>query len=115
MTDYTSMTDEQINKAVADSLGLQWAIPPVASSTGGWQFSSVSDDADHLKDYCNDWGAMGPIIEGECIDLYFFANSVGGYNWSARDGRGEIYLECTDKNPKRAAAIFFLMMQEAKQ
>jgi hypothetical protein len=64
MTDYSEETDDQINYRVGGAMGIEQSY--------------------QVPDYCNDWAAIGPIIE-----------------------KYEI-------NPKRAAAICFLMMQDAK-
>ena len=90
MTDYSAMSDDHINAEVTLIIG------------------SHSADG-HYPDYCNDWAAIGPIIEKYEIDLDFDRDKN---EWLA-SGIGEYTQAAFAPNPRRAAAICFLMMQEA--
>ena len=91
MTDYSVQTDDEINAEVALITG------------------DHSADGTY-PDYCNDWAAIGPVIEGEKIDVDY-----DGTSWYASNHSNK-YQKITPwgegNNPKRAAAICFLMMQE---
>jgi hypothetical protein len=60
------------------------------------------------------WEDIGPIIEKEGIEL---CHDLEG-NWCAQDpfydGNFDFMPEGIDKNPKRAAAICYLMMKDAE-
>lgn len=102
-TDYSKMSDFEINKCVAKIYGgfaLTLAVhnePPSGKSFDPGRF-----------DPCNNPADAWPIIVEERIRL----NPILYTKWIAED-----YLEdfsFTDINPLRAAMIVFLMMQESK-
>jgi len=66
----------------------------------------IIDGSQSTFDPCNSWADAGPIIEQNRISIVEQAQ-----DWCA-EGRG-IY-PIPDKNPRRAAMIVFLMMQEQK-
>ena len=113
MTDYSESTDDQINRFVTIALGYvrdetlehEWYYDPKGESHENDNRGPLR----RLKNYCNDWAAIGPIIENYGIDLELF----GCPQWWAREAPNA-QSEWADKNPKRAAAICFLMMQDAK-
>lgn len=87
MTDYSEKTDEEINYKVGGAMGIEQSY--------------------QVPDYCNDWAAIGPIIEKYEIDLDFYRSMNGWY----ASGMSEYSKMAEAPNPKRAAAICFLMMQ----
>lgn len=122
MTDYSEWHDERINCGVFSSNS---DIGKVAKITfdisGDGCFWAVGHDGQYFSgevpDYCNDWAAIGLIIESSAITLD--SPSVYGGAWRALgrwDFTGDSGYSDTaaDKSPMRAAAICFLMMQEAK-
>ena len=96
MTDYSKMTDKYINIEVCLITG---------------DHGPCGD----IPDYCNDWAAIGPIVQANNINLTpesdgrWAVNPINKYTYNEEP----IYdAGFTDENPKRAAAICFLMMQE---
>ena len=61
----------------------------------------------------NNWSDMGQLIEQNKINLNYFEDDDGGY-YSATSGEYGCEShenECDNKNPLRAAAIVYLLMQ----
>jgi len=81
---YQEMSDEQIEFAVSDALGIPRG-----------------------DKWCSDWAVSGPIISRKEISIIFHWNDAGIHGavpkFPAR------YYE--DSNPLRAAMIVFLMME----
>ncbi len=102
MSKYAEMSDTDINKLVAEKLGLKvlhlddTAIPMVRC-----------DDRKNKKsfyaDYCNNPSDAWPIILENKIDITFDSRAD-----QAEAGGG--FYSSIDKNPLRAAMIVFLMM-----
>jgi len=61
-----------------------------------------------FKDYCGSWADAGPIIQEEKIDLTFMDIENC---WCAGKVTPEVFIDCTNHNPLRAAMIVFLMMK----
>lgn len=112
---YTEMTDSEINKAVSkhfkshvflnisgDPVSLE---PDPAATYTGKDFDEVPFDP------CNSWADAGMFIEGHQISLD--AIYEGGPRWLSFAGDGGQF-RYVDPNPRRAAMIVFLMMQEGK-
>jgi len=114
MIDYSEMTDFEINKAVAakekerlDSefkknceergISLEAIELFLCSPKNIYQCQS--------PDYCNDWAVMGHIIQDKGISIR--SPRAGINDWIARYG----LFSVDHKNPLRAAAIVFLMME----
>ena len=95
---YSEQTDDQINKAVSLAITGQCV------------------DGCYL-DYCNDDSVIGPIIWENKITMDSPTTFEGFWNalagWDYHKDSGYKY-SARNKNPKRAAAICFLMMQDAK-
>ena len=93
MTDYSEMTDNQIDRKVGAALGVDTGL-----------------------DYCNDWAAIGPIIEDNKISIQHESHvSISwGANWCATGVAkidGVVITNCAySDSMTRAAAICFLMM-----
>jgi len=103
VTDYSKMSDEQINTAVAMALGEKAGEP-----VNGMQLIAV--DGEYLSssfDPCNSWADAGPIL---------FKNGIGigiyGYGEWGASNTSHTYVHGT--NPLRAAMIVFLMMNEGE-
>lgn len=110
---YSWMSDFEINKLVAEALGEE--------VTGNHHSSVICKDKDNpdtgwLRDYCNSWADMGPLINEYGIGVWTHPDFDG--KWSARfnikRGVSVVYDVTQDKNPLRAAAICFLMMKESE-
>ncbi|UAX00685.1 phage protein NinX family protein [Proteus terrae] len=107
MNKYTELSDFEINKKVAEKLGLAYEVTRYGvvtrmSNKEQWrEFNPCNNPAD----------AMPIIIENK-IGMNFIGNIVG---WSAShicESKGE--LEVYDKNYYRAAMMCFLIMKDAK-
>ncbi|TXE41410.1 DUF2591 domain-containing protein [Serratia marcescens] len=110
MTDYSKMSDYEINTAVATS-----------------QFGNWRADADICKritsksiDYCNNPADAWPIIVENGISLYHDnGNWQAEMTYDAPVGAFGTDETCSkfvdDKKPLRAAMIVFLMMKDAEK
>jgi len=117
MTDYSKMSDFDINKAVAKALNLDWSIEPshrviCAHSGKGNIYVRFNP--------CNSWVDAGPIIIDNKISL---SNVIIRWDASALvyddkfDDGFKIYrsnsgVESSSRGALRAAMIVFLMMKE---
>lgn len=128
MKDYASMSDFEINKLVANSLG-NVQVGQVSDEIGGSEVQYTVYKNSGLnregmvnmrpclikKDFCNNPADAWPIIVENGITLAFqdgnwwadnLAYWVDGVEWSIGGIIG--------KNPLRAAMIVFLMMKESE-
>ncbi|CNF26759.1 Protein of uncharacterised function (DUF2591) [Yersinia rohdei] len=117
MSNYSAMSDFEINKAVAIHLGMK----PFDEETG-WQgltnepyVDVIVRGAGRLGGFnpCNKAADAWPIIFRERITL---TPKIAGYEWDAISPvilNDDIEHLHADKNPLRAAMIVFLMMKES--
>lgn len=113
---YSEMSDFEIDRAVALHLGLNIKAHRVDGDDNP-VFVIVGEKFTREKlafQPCNSWADAGPIIQGnylsiECDDM--FDVPMPSSYWKAYNPKGNHY---TDENPRRAAMIVFLMMQEQK-
>lgn len=115
MKSYADMSDNDINAAVASSLGVEFEqhesgiyvsikrdIGNVVSITG-------------IVDYCNNWADAGPVILENKIGIETTSSSC---EWMARTcstNMSNMMFRCSKhKNPLRAAMIVFLMMKDSE-
>jgi len=105
---YSEMSDFEINKAAALAAGYQLSsdFQSLLDEFAPGCVNVIIDGSQSTFDPCNSWADAGPIIEQNRISIVEQAQ-----DWCA-EGRG-IY-PIPDKNPRRAAMIVFLMMQEQK-
>jgi hypothetical protein len=119
--DYNKESDDNINAAMTE----------VIFNLNGWGFNESSrvfflyglDGVEYYEqqviDYCNNPADMWPIILENKISLHWGWEIAGecsaiGVTWKPSSIKPRpINHEYTSKNPLRAAAIVFLMMQEA--
>lgn len=110
MTDYSKLSDEQINTAVAMALGEKAGEP-----VNGMQLIAV--DGEYLSssfDPCNSWADAGPIIVENCISMVWdCAEDASSAWWNAVDKFDDCRIQY-QANPLRAAMIVFLMMNEGE-
>lgn len=125
---YESMSDMDINKAIANSLRVYWFLSPDRGNSNRWEYCDYYGQVDRdvgeyeeaLPDYCNNPSDMMPIAFTNKISLHFNWSECGLYTaigtlWEERLlGKHPKTFEVSHENPLRAAAIVFLMMQEAK-
>jgi hypothetical protein len=119
---YENMSDFEINKAVAEKLGLHWHCKPLShmNKSISWFYSDNYAQCDtarfvaiDLPDYCNSWADMGPIITASKIDLRWNQTNEDLCQAGTLSGRNYTpYSRHT--NPLRAAAIVYLMMGDAE-
>ncbi len=115
---YSEMSDFEINKAVALRLGLNIK-PHRVDADDNPVFVIVGEKFTREKlpfEPCNSWADAGPIITDNKISVMYDENS-----WAAFSGMSIHHSRYADwdlleydKNPRRAAMIVFLMMQEQK-
>jgi len=125
VTDYSKMSDFEINCAVARFMGEKFTIP-TPENPNNWMILSGntltelnfdgSVCAVIVKDYCNSWADAGPIIVANKIDL-IQDNGQGcalATTSAIQMFQGDdVHIE-QDENPLRAAMIVFLMMNEGE-
>ena len=95
------LSDFEINKSIA--------------AIQGMDYSGVTEEMVHdynMRDYCNNWSDMGPLIESAGVTI----GSYDGDGFAFNNFRGGVDEEIWDnmvynKNPLRAAAIVYLLMQ----
>ena len=126
MNKYEEMSEFDINKLVAEKLGRnvsseQWmhlgdrdenlVIIDTSSKS-----SRIVNRTFDTADYCNRWSDMGPLIESSGISIvYMLEDGWDSHALIDDDDRGyDEKYNFTHKNPLRAAAITYLLMQEAK-
>lgn len=121
-TDYSKMSDFEINSAVHNALmqepykieflgddRIRWVRGSTDVTTGKVAYSKNS-----LKDYCNSPADAWPIILANNIALAPpIRNEKGWLGWAVVNYGVEVFKTRND-NPLRAAMIVFLMMQESK-
>jgi len=120
MTDYSKMSDFEINKAVAEelykdkpSLIVRRDVPSrpaitVCCDIGDGEIVSIL-----CADYCNNPADAWPIIEQNYISLTF-----DGISWDASSPLKEITYNAWKTHPfqpLRLAMIVFLMMKDAEK
>lgn len=111
MKNYSKMTDFEINRAVGDVSGVEWA----RLDSNYHPLSIWKDGELCVFCPCNAWTDAGQIIQSNGITVAFsdgcwFADAsacwVDGVEWQI-DG-------VIHENPLRAAMIVFLMMKDSK-
>ena len=107
---YAELSDFEINKLVAEALGLDGEIyvDCVNPAVNALKCSQ-------RKDYCNNQTDAWPIILEHEISVIFDMGSIMASRSVAFDGpfcstEGDVF----DLNPLRAAMVVFLMMNEGK-
>lgn len=108
MKDYSKMSDFEINKAVALSLGIE------VVEWNGKIFGGVERNIDNVTsvigviDYCNNQSDAWPIIKTNHINIGW----AGDEEWFARTVHT---AKVFDVNPLRAAMIVYLMMKDEEK
>ncbi len=107
---YSEMTDLEINRAVGDASGVEWA-----RLDSNYHPLSIWNDGELCVFCpCNSWTDAGPIIATNKISLDFDEDGFEPPQnaWcKASSPCGEVYYG-SENEPLRAAMIVFLMMQE---
>ena len=100
MTDYSAMSDFEINKKVALKLGMDW--------------SGVTEENRFFyqtADYCNNPADSWPIISVNLIGVEPIYQN--GTKWLAHAG-DDSEFRCVEASGLRAAMTVFLMMKDAE-
>ena len=111
MKDYSKMSDFEINKAVALSLGIE------VVEWSGKIFGGVERKIDNVTsvigviDYCNNPSDAWPIIVENKI--WIQPDMVGDGFWHCMDCNDDIHAK--DRNPLRAAMAVYLMMKDEEK
>lgn len=114
--DYSKLSDFEINKLVADKLGVYhdgWSHLINGHSN---EVPVMVNDSVFWADYCNDACSAWPIILENKIDIRFEAGFMN--KWESQhvkhldDYDIDIIGSNYDENPLRAAMITFLKMKE---
>lgn len=122
MTDYSQLSDFEINSAVHNARLIEpYSLVFMGDDRIAWTKENgdqiITDKVPYTKngvhDYCNNWSDAGPIIAENMISICAYQRANPGMvreSWWEADKFGEHITR--DKNPLRAAMIVFLMMQE---
>jgi hypothetical protein len=108
MTDYSKMSDKEINIAVSIALGAKEVVPDLYMTDDrrfDFDLPKRGKPSVFFFDPCNSWADAGPIIYSNRIGI----REYDGW-WEGRSYIPE-HAIC-DKSPLRAAMIVFLMMKE---
>lgn len=114
MTDYSKMSDYEINWRVAEEKGL--SVDHNATVTLPQTYCGHDENGCKyewsMRDYCNNPADAWPIIVENSIVLMPSMKVEKSGLWLCFDVNNSD-CDCQDKNPLRAAMIVFLMMKEA--
>lgn len=117
MTDYSKLSDFEINKLVARKLGfVQQGRGWITGADGIYDYIAKPNDDYRigLPDYSNSWADAGPIIVENCISMVWdCAEDASSAWWNAVDQFDDCRVQY-QSNPLRAAMIVFLMMNEGE-
>lgn len=117
MTDYSKMSDFEINKMVCDVFWPYFNKSSECKNKTFPQKSSVvymeNGYGGLSRDYCNNPADAWPIIVGNKINIRFGAEGMSCEAQFMQYGHESI--EQYHANPLRAAMIVFLMMREKKE
>jgi len=113
---YKDKSDFEINKRVAELLGIS-AHSPKHKLIDDAKVHTKEKGSHKLlgyswKDYCNNWSDIGPIIEEYRIGMLLGSETEAVV---AQGPKGDPFVRLEGKEKiKRAAAIVFILMMEAK-
>lgn len=119
MSKYDEMSDFEINKAVADSMGIYWHSTPSRNGTLSWIYSDNYCECDtkvnaavELPDYCNDPSASWPIMCRAYIEIKRDSCQAHVSSYFNPD----FIVDCRNESHEilRAAMICFLKMKDAE-
>ncbi|ENG5919642.1 DUF2591 family protein [Serratia marcescens] len=115
MTDYSKMSDYEINWRVAEEKGL--SVDHNASVILPQTYCGHDENGCkyewRMRDYCNNPADAWPIIVENKISI--ISMHSGGDGWQIDAGEDEEFVLHQQSNPLRAAMIVFLMMKEAEK
>jgi hypothetical protein len=116
MTDYSKMSDFEINEAV---LKIKSELKPLGFAHDADKRSAGVTDINgryHWFDFCNSWADAGPIILKNRISVIFDGSDTENpgekFEWCGAISDCHKHQVPYLSNPLRAAMIVFLMMNE---
>lgn len=121
-TDYSKMSDFEINKMICDVFWHDLRKSPECENKSFPQNTSIvymhNGYGGFSRDYCNNPADAWPIISDSRISIYF-DQTIPEYEgefkqWCCAISPCQNYQAQYQSNPLRAAMIVFLMMQEPK-
>lgn len=109
---YESMSDAEVNKAVAEALGME--LSNYFGDDFGYYICKESSPMGMLvrvSEYCSEWNMIMPIAEEHKISVDWVEDMK---KWSALSPAGSQFncINYQHENPRRALAICFLKMNE---
>ncbi|MGP1148184.1 phage protein NinX family protein [Serratia sp. CY49633] len=107
MTDYSKMSDFEINKSLAEHEGVRGFHCENIGDASALRFQNWKE-----LDYCNNPADAWPIIAENKINIDFRDSIKAGPMARLCRDNG---IYAVDKNPLRAAMIVFLMMKDAEK
>lgn len=114
---HEEMSNFELNKKLADLLGIYWHSRPSSNDLHEWVYSdnyaqcdTRTNPAVDLADYCTDWNATMPLAVEHEITL----DKIDGYGWGASQLYTDISFSCYD-NPLRAIVICLIKAMENNQ
>ena len=111
MYDYSDKSDDEINEMVVIAIIKSEGGKAVIVDGRFRRMISMHGMAvSEITDYCGNWVHAGNLMEDNDISIHKYKVSPG---WQAFGTLDNTYIE--DLNPRRAIAICFLMMNEAKR
>ena len=117
MKNYSKMSDFEINKAVALSIGIE------VVEWDGKIYGGLERNIDNVTsvigviDYCNNQSDAWPLIESNliCLMADVFCEPQDGGKWIAQPAYGWQHERVRNDNPLRAAMIMYLMMKDGEK
>ena len=113
MKDYASMSDFEINKAVAVATGYhpdECDIAKIGSSLVGVEWDDDTGYATKAFDFCNNPADAWPIITENRISIIHLDDN----EWGCRGDGDKSACRAINSNALRCAMIVFLMMKESE-
>lgn len=114
MTDYSKMSDFEINKAVASLIYSKSQTTTPYNHRPDVQVFHLNG-TNEFFDYCNNPADAWPIIVDNGISLECVIVNRHEKTWRAQFKPAYVKHHANHKNPLRAAMTVFLMMQEKKE
>ncbi|MEV9060036.1 phage protein NinX family protein [Klebsiella quasipneumoniae] len=109
MTDYSKMSDQEINMAIAEIIFPDYKV--IESKSRPPSACVISHLPSKWIDYCNNPADAWPIITANKISIYAMSENDGRGRWGVEAFYPNESYHFND-NPLRAAMIVFLKMQE---
>lgn len=113
MTDYSQLSDFEINKRVASALGYAFqGIGWVDDLDGTYNYIAKTKDGHRrvLPEYCKSPAYSWEIVVDNRIDITFYGPN--SHQWCRAQGPNGHEFTSYAEQPLRAAMIVFLMMQQ---